>query len=229
MLVDDHRIMRDGIKAILSRGSEFQVIAEAETGAEALQEYDGRRPDLVLMDIGLPGLNGIEVTVELRRLHPSSKVIILSMYDDELSVVSALRAGARGFVLKGASERELLDALRTVAAGGSYLSAKVSDRLLQRVQRKDLDASKSPSYVLDQLSRRELQTLRLIAEGKTSKEVAVVLSLSLHTIRSYRQALMRKLNVNNASGLTRLALAWGISKFSLPGVYPPKSECQATV
>ena len=217
MLVDDHKIMRDGIKAILARGSEFQVIAEAETGTEALQEYNRRRPDLVLMDIGLQGLNGIEVTHELRRLHPGSKVVILSMYDDEHSVVSAVQAGARGFVLKQTSQRELLDALRTAAAGGLYFSAKVSNHLLQRVQRRDSDASKSPSYALDQLSPRELQTLRLVAEGKTSKEIAVILSLSLETVRGYRKTLMRKLDVHNTAGLTRIALASGIERFSVPG------------
>jgi len=137
------------------------------------------------MDIGLPGLNGIETTTEILRHYPDVKIIILSMYDDEHSVVSAIRSGARAFVLKKASDNDLLDALRAVAKGGSYLSPQVSDRLLNRIQRGDLE-SKPVSSALDDLSPRELQVLRLVAEGKTSKEIAVMLDLGLQTVRSYQ-------------------------------------------
>jgi two-component system response regulator DegU len=119
LLVDDHKIMRDGIKAILRHSDEFEVMGESESGAEAVQICKQKRPDVVLMDIGLPGLNGIETTVEILRHCPDMKVVILSMYDDEHSVVSAIRSGARAFVLKKASDNDLLDALRTVAKGGS--------------------------------------------------------------------------------------------------------------
>ena len=122
LLVDDHKIMRDGIKAILTRTTEFDVVGEAENSEDALDICRTLRPDIVLMDIGLPGLNGIETTTEILRRFPQVKVMILSMYDDEHSVVSAIRSGARAFVLKKASEIDLLDALRTVAKGGSYLS-----------------------------------------------------------------------------------------------------------
>src|ERR1022692_3606520 len=188
LLVDDHKIMRDGIKAILRHSEDFIVMAEAENGTEAVQICKLKRPDIILMDIGLPGLNGIETTTEILRYNPEAKVIILSMYDDEHSVVSAIRSGARAFVLKKASDGDLLDALRTVAKGGSYLSSQVSDRLLQRIQRGDLDArERSP---LESLSPRELQVLRLVAEGKTSKEIAVMLDLGLQTVRSYRKTMM---------------------------------------
>ncbi|MEI9974470.1 MAG: response regulator transcription factor [Ignavibacteriota bacterium] len=164
VLVDDHKLVRDGVKTILERGAEFRVVGEAENGADAVQLCKRTDPDLVLMDIGLPGMNGIEATTELLRHCPSVKVVILSMYDDENSVVTAIRSGARAFVLKKASSTELLDALRTVARGGSYLSSQVSDRLLQRIQRGDLDThDRSP---LESLSPRELQVLRLVAEGK---------------------------------------------------------------
>ena len=143
-------------------------------------------------------MNGIEATTELLRHCPGVKVVILSMYDDENSVVSAIRSGARAFVLKKASSTELLDALRTVARGGSYLSSQVSDRLLQRIQRGDLDThDRSP---LESLSPRELQVLRLVAEGKTSKDIAVLLDLGLQTVRSYRKTMMKKLGVNNVAG-----------------------------
>ena len=208
LLVDDHKIMRDGIKAILRHSDDFIVMAEAENGTEAVQICKLKRPDIILMDIGLPGLNGIET-------NPEAKVIILSMYDDEHSVVSAIRSGARAFVLKKASDGDLLDALRTVAKGGSYLSPQVSDRLLQRIQRGDLE-SKPVASALSDLSPRELQVLRLVAEGKTSKEIAVMLDLGLQTVRSYRKTMMKKLNVNNVAGLTQVALAAGITRFPIP-------------
>jgi two-component system response regulator DegU len=157
LLVDDHKIMRDGIKAILRRSEEFQVIGEAETGTEAVQSCIAKRPDIVLMDIGLPGLNGIETTGEILRHCPNARIIILSMYDDEHSVMSAIRSGAKAFVLKKASDNDLLDALRAVAKGGSYLSPQVSDHLLQRIQQNSLDPKPSPSAV-DHLSARELQS-----------------------------------------------------------------------
>ena len=213
LLVDDHKIMRDGIKAILRHIGEFQVIGEAETGAEAVQLCKKQAPDIVVMDIGLPGLNGIEATTEILRHHPGVKVIVLSMYDDEHSVVGAIRSGARAFVLKKASDNDLVDALRTVAKGGFYLSPQVSDRLLRRIQSGDLEPEKAPS-ILEQLSPRELQVLRMVAEGKTSKEIAVMLDLGLQTVRSYRKTMMKKLNVNNVAGLTQLALAAGITRFS---------------
>ena len=145
LLVDDHKIMRDGIKAILKHSEEFHVVGESENGSDAVQMCKRLRPQIVLMDIGLPGLNGIEATTEILRHTPETKVVILSMYDDEHSVVSAIRSGARAFVLKKASDNDLLDALRTVAKGGSYLSPQVSDRLLNRIQRGDLEAKNVPS------------------------------------------------------------------------------------
>ena len=214
LLVDDHKIMRDGIRAILKHNEEFKVVGEAETGADAVQLCKRLLPDIVLMDIGLPGLNGIEATAEILRHCPETRVIVLSMYDDEHSVVSAIRGGARAFVLKKASDSDLLDALRTVAKGGSYLSPQVSDRLLNRIQRGDLESKPVPS-ALEGLSPRELQVLRLVAEGKTSKEIAVMLDLGVQTVRSYRKTMMKKLNVNNVAGLTQLALGAGLTRFAL--------------
>jgi DNA-binding NarL/FixJ family response regulator len=213
LLVDDHKIMRDGIRAILRHNEEFVIIGEAENGSEAVQLCRRKKPEIVLMDIGLPGLNGIEATQEILRHVPETRVIILSMYDDEHSVVSAIRSGARAFVLKRASDSDLVDALRTVAKGGSYLSPQVSDKLLHRIQRGDLESKQAPS-ALDGLSPRELQVLRLVAEGKTSKEIAVMLDLGLQTVRSYRKTMMKKLGVNNVAGLTQLALSAGLTHFS---------------
>ncbi len=215
VLVDDHKLMRDGVKTILERGGEFRVVAEAESGAEAVQVCKKLKPLLVLMDIGLPGMNGIDATTEILRHCPDTRIVILSMYDDENSVVGAIRSGARGFVLKKASSTDLLDALRTVAKGGSYLSSQVSDRLLNRIQRGDL-ALKSHNALLEGLSPRELQVLRLVAEGKTSKDIAVLLDLGLQTVRSYRKTMMKKLGVNNVAGLTQVALAAGLTHWNKP-------------
>ena len=210
LIVEDHKIMRDGIKALLDRSSEFTVVGDVETGTEAIQICTELRPDIVLMDIGLPGLNGVDSTAELLRHSPSTRVIMLSMYDDEDSVVSSIRAGARGYVVKQASSAELLDALRTVARGSSYLSPHVSERLLSRIRRGEVETmGRHP--LLAQLTPREFQVLGLIIEGKASKEIAVILNLGVETVRSYRKTMMKKLNVNNVAGLIRVALAAGLA------------------
>lgn len=212
LLVDDHKILRDGIKAILRSEEDFAVIGEAENGTDAVTFCKKNVVDVVVMDIGLQGLNGVEATIEILRHASDTKVIILSMYDDEHSVVSAIRSGARAFVLKKASDNDLVDAIRAVAKGGFYMSPQVSEKLLVRIQRGDLEAKPVPS-MLEGLSPRELQVLRLVAEGKTSKEIAVMLDLGLQTVRSYRKTMMKKLSVNNVAGLTQLALAAGITRF----------------
>jgi DNA-binding NarL/FixJ family response regulator len=214
VLIDDHQIMRDGIKAILEHNGEFQVAGEADNGADGVQVARDIRPDIVLMDIGMPGLNGIDATAELLRHLPAARVLILSMHEDEHTVVSAIRAGARAFVVKRAASNDLLDAMRTVVRGGSYLSPQVSDQLLRRIQKGGLEAKSAPSG-LDMLSPRELQVMRLIAEGRTSKEIAGLLGLGEHTVRSYRKTLMKKLGVNNVAGLTHFALSSGLTR--LPG------------
>jgi DNA-binding NarL/FixJ family response regulator len=210
LLVDDHKIMRDGIKAILGRAEEFRVVGEAENGSDAVQFAKRLRPHLVLMDIGLPGLNGVETTAEILRYVPECKIVILSMFDDENSVVSAVRAGARAFILKRASDTDLVEALRMVAAGGMYLSPQVSDRLLTRIQKGDL-AHRATPPILESLSPREVQVLRLVADGRTSKEIAVLLDLREQTVRSYRKTMMKKLGVNYVAGLTQLALSTGLT------------------
>ncbi|MBM3762743.1 MAG: response regulator transcription factor [Acidobacteria bacterium] len=211
LIVDDHKIMRDGIKAILKPATDLEVVGETDSGVEAVQMVRKLRPDVVMMDINLQGMSGIEATTEMLRHHPETRVMMLSMYDDEHSVISAVKAGARGFVLKRASDGDLIQALKMVAMGGTYLSPRVSDRLLERIQKGTVDES-TQALPLADLSPREIQVLRLVAEGKTSKEIAVMLDLSVQTIRSYRKAMMKKLNVNNVAGLTQLALSTGLTR-----------------
>ena len=205
--------MRDGLKAILRQSGDFRVVGEAGSGLAAVELAASLQPHLILMDINLPGLNGIEATTEILRHNPSARIVILSMYDDEASVIQAIRSGARAFLLKKASDTDLVEALRTVARGGSYLSPQVSDRLLTRIQRGSIDSASGPSAsLIETLTPREQQVMRLIAEGKTSKEVAVMLNLGVQTVRSYRKTLMKKLGVNNVASLTQLALACGLSR-----------------
>jgi len=216
VVVDDHKIMREGVRTVVERAEEFRVVGEAESGTEAVQICKQTNPDIVIMDIGLPGMNGLEAITEIARYCPNSKVIVLSMYDDENSVVSAIRSGARAFVVKQASAGDLVEALRTVAKGGSYLSSQVANRLLTRIQRGDLE-SKSRTTPLELLSPRELQVLRLVAEGKTSKEIAVLLNLGVQTVRTYRKTMMKKLGVSNVAGLTQVAVSAGLTHFHKSG------------
>jgi len=209
LLVEDHQVVRQSIRAILERGDEFRVAGEVENGAEAIQFCRKTPPTLVLMDVSMPGLNGIEATTEIVRHCPTTKVVVLSGYDDEVSVMNAIKAGARGYILKKASLTDMLEAIRTVARGGSYLSPQVSDRLLRRIQTGNTTTSNSP--ILQGLSPREVQVLRLVAEGKSSKEIAGVLNLELETVRSYRKTMMKKLGVNNAATLTKVAVAAGLT------------------
>jgi DNA-binding NarL/FixJ family response regulator len=208
VLVDDHQVLRDAIREILTRHAEFQVVGEAGSGPDAVSVCRDKDPDLVLMDIGLPGMNGIEATGELARHCPRARVLMLSMFDDEASVMAAVRAGARGFVLKKACATELVDAVRTVARGGTYFGAQVSDRLLSGVQAGKLRPPTRPGR--ESLSPREQQVLRLTVEGKSNKEVATLLNLEVHTVRSYRKTMMAKLGASNVAQLIQVAAAAGL-------------------
>ena len=213
--MDEHRILRDGIKSILERIPEFRVAAEAGNGADAVKLCKKIHPDLVLMDLDLPGMNGIEATTEIMRHCPRTKVMILTMHDDENSVVAAFRSGVRAFLLKKVGSADLLDALRTVSKGGSYLSPEVSDHLLTRIQHADLEA-KQILEPIDKLSPREQQVLRLVAAGKTTKDIANLLELKPQTVRTYRKTLMKKIGVTNIAGLTQVAYAAGLTTLGAP-------------
>jgi DNA-binding NarL/FixJ family response regulator len=208
VLVDDHQVLRDAIKEILMRHPDFQVVGEAGSGPDAVEVCRRLDPDLVVMDIGLPGMNGIEATGELARHCARSRVLMLSMFDDEASVMAAVRSGARGFVLKKACATELVDAMRTVAHGGTYFGAQVSDRLLAGVQLGKLRPHPRPGH--EALSPREQQVLRLTVEGKSNKEVASLLHLEVHTVRSYRKTMMAKLGASNVAQLIQAATAAGL-------------------
>jgi DNA-binding NarL/FixJ family response regulator len=209
-LVDDHKTMRDGIKAVLRHSEESPVIGEAESGTEAVQICKKKRSDIILMHIGLPGLNEIESTTEILRHNPESKIIILSMHDDEHSVVSAIRSGARALVLKKASDERSSGRAVHCRQRRVLFEPQVSERFWQRIQPGDLDSTPRASALS---SPGELQMLRLAAEGKTSEEIAVMLYPGLQMVLSYRKTMMKKLGVNKVSGFTPVALAADITRF----------------
>ncbi|HUA20494.1 MAG TPA: response regulator transcription factor [Bryobacteraceae bacterium] len=223
LLADGHKVVRDGLKAILSRDPDFRVIGETESGREAVQICKTERPHIAILEIGLADLNGFETTTEILRYSPETKVVVLTMLEEELAMLNAIRCGARGFVLKRVSAQELLEALRAVARGGVYLSPSISQRLVDRMQNDGIDERPMASRARA-LSPRELQVLRLIAEGNTSKEIAQLLALSLETVRTYRKTMMKKLGVGNVAGLTQVALSTGLTRVGSSGsVWPTET------
>jgi two-component system, NarL family, nitrate/nitrite response regulator NarL len=197
VIVDDHSLVRDGLRARLSVVPGLQVIGEAASGAEALQLADADAPDLMLVDVGMRGMNGIELATALRERHPSIRVLMLSMYDNREYVLSAIRAGARGYVLKESPTEEIIAAIGAVWAGGSYFSAQVSNLVAQ--------AGGSAS----QLTGREHEILLLLAHGRSNKLVAKQLDISVRTVETHRLSLRRKLGVDSASELLKIAVTNG--------------------
>src|SRR6201996_8743228 len=203
LLADDHTIVRQGLKLILSANADLQVIGEAANGNEAVELAQKLKPDLVLMDVAMPELNGIEATRRMVESDSRIKVLVLSMHKEAVYVREILRAGARGYILKDAIDTELLSAVRSVVRGDGYISPAVSGALLS-------DYRKDVNDPVDLLSAREREVLQLIAEGKTNKEIATKLNLSVYTIDSHRGKIMEKLNLHSTGELVRFAIKHGI-------------------
>jgi DNA-binding NarL/FixJ family response regulator len=195
LLVEDHQVVREGLRALLSAQPDFEVVGEADQGEEALLLAESLRPQLVVMDLSLPHLDGVEATRRLGRLRPAPQVVILSMHDDAATVEAALAAGARGYVLKGRGIAVLCEALHAALRGEIYLSPELSERGLSLGPE-----TKGP------LSPREWEVISLIAEGLTGKEVAARLGLKPKTVENHRQNIMGKLNIHTTAGLVRYAL-----------------------
>ena len=203
LLVDDHTIVRQGLKLILSAHPDVKVVGEAANGREAIQLAEQLRPDLVLMDVAMPELNGIEATRRMVEANSRLRVLVLSMHKEAVYVREILRAGARGYILKDAIDTELLNAVRSVSKGDGYISPGVSAALLN-------DYHQSTANPIDLLSSREREVLQLIAEGKTNKEVATRLNLSVYTVDSHRGKIMEKLNLHSTGELVRFAMKHGL-------------------
>jgi two-component system, NarL family, response regulator NreC len=203
LLADDHTIVRQGLKLILSSHADLQVIGEAANGREVLELAEKLKPDVVLMDVAMPELNGIEATRRLHQISPRTKVLVLSMHKEAVYVREILKAGARGYILKDAIDTELISAIQSVARGDGYVSPAISGTLLS-------DYRQNITNPLDLLSSREREVLQLIAEGKTNKEVATRLNLSVYTVDSHRGKIMEKLNLHSTGELVRFAVKQGL-------------------
>jgi len=207
MLADDHTLVRAGIRALLEKSPEVEVVGEAGDGREVLKLVKLHQPDVVLMDIAMPGLNGLEAAARMAREFPDVRVIILSMHDNEEYVWRALKAGAAGYLLKKAATTELATALQHVARGEVYLSQEISSRLPKNFLLDGIAKRKSP---LEQLTGRQREILQLIAEGQNTKGIAEVLNVSPKTVEYHRMKLMGCLNVHDVPGLVRFALKVGL-------------------
>lgn len=203
LLADDHAVVRQGFRAILAQQSDMVIVGEAGNGREVMTLAEQTTPDLIVMDVAMPELNGIEATRRLTSLLPHVKILALSMHKDSIYVREMLKAGAKGYLLKDSGEHDLLEAVRALARGGEYISPSVQPALMS--------ASRlGGSTPLDQLTSREREVLQLIAEGKTNKEVANLLSISVFTVDAHRGRIMEKLNVHNVNELVRFAVRNGL-------------------
>jgi two-component system, NarL family, response regulator NreC len=208
MLADDHAVMRTGLRLVLERQSDFQVVGEASDGREAVAMAQKLAPDVLVTDIGMPNLNGIEATRQLSAAAPQIAVVILSMHSDESYVLRALKAGAKAYLLKESAESDLIAAIRAVAAGKAFFSPAVSRMLVEDYVRQLQDREIEDSYEL--LTTREREILQLIAEGKSNKEIAAALNLSLYTVETHRGNLMEKLGLHTVPELILYAVRKGV-------------------
>jgi DNA-binding NarL/FixJ family response regulator len=203
LLADDHAVVRQGFKMILSEQPDMEIVAEAGNGREAVESAERLKPDIAVMDVAMPELNGIEATRRLSQVAPHTRVLALSMHKDSVYVREILRAGARGYLLKDSPAEELVSAVRAVASGEGYLSPAVSNAVLD-------DYRKHVTDPIDLLSSREREVLQMLAEGKTNKEIATVLTLSVYTVDAHRGRIMEKLNVHSINELVRFAVRNGL-------------------
>jgi two-component system, NarL family, response regulator NreC len=203
LLADDHAVVRQGFKMILAAQPDMEIVGEAGNGREALDLAGQLQPDVIVMDVAMPELNGIEATRRMADLSPRSRVLALSMHKDSVYVREILRAGARGYLLKDSITSDLLAAVRAVARGEGYLSPGVSDAVLNDYRRHVTDP-------IDLLTSREREVLQMIAEGKTNKDIATVLNLSVYTVDAHRGHIMEKLNLHSVTDLVRFAVRAGL-------------------
>ena len=208
-LADDHALVRAGIKALLEKIPDIQVVGEAGDGLVALELVKTLQPDLVLLDISMPGLNGLEVMERLKSDFPDIRVIILTIHDESAYAVDALRAGANGYLPKKAASDELMRAIQAVMGGETYLSPEIS-----KVSLADYHSAMIDEGRVEELTPRQLDVLRMIAEGYSTKEIARVLNISAKTVETHRASLMERLNIHDVAGLVRYAIKTGLVKMA---------------
>jgi two-component system response regulator NreC len=210
LLAEDHTIVRQGIAAVLGAESDMDVVGEASNGLEAIELAKNLGPDVILMDIGMRQLNGLEATREIKRLFPSIKVLVLTMYDNEEWIFQILKAGASGYLIKDSAMTDLTSALRAVYQGDSYLSPSISKRVIEEYIRKAESGEKKG--VEDLLSGREREILQLIAEGNSIPQISNLLCISKKTVEAHKTHIMEKLNIHDKVGLIKYAIRTGLTK-----------------
>lgn len=214
LLADDHTIVREGLRALLSADTAIQVVGEAHDGREAVEMATSLRPDVVVMDIAMPLLNGLEATRQILAKHPGMKVLILSAHSDDAYIDRVIAVGAAGFLIKQTSAQILATAIHEVMAGHAFYSPQVSKRVREHYQKPD----KAGGLMIKKatgMTSRELEVIQLVAEGQANKQVAAGLGISIKTVEKHRQHLMDKLNIHDTAGLTRYAIAQGIIESSV--------------
>lgn len=208
IIAEDHTILRDGLRALLSGEPGLEVCGEAEDGHQAVQLVDALGPDLVLMDLAMPRMHGLEALREISRRSPDTRLLVLTVHKNDEYILAALQAGAHGYVLKDASQAELKMAIKTVLAGKRYLSPGVSELVIEGYLEGKLKLRSESSY--DTLTAREREILKLIAEGNKNKDIAALLCISIKTVERHRANLMKKLGCHNVSQLTTIAINKGL-------------------
>jgi len=208
LLADDHGVVRKGLRFLLERDGRMEVIGEATDGREAVKLAEELDPQVVIMDIGMPQLNGIEATAQIFKRKPEIGVVILSMHSDEGYLIRSLQAGAKGYLLKDSAETDLVRAVEAAATGKPFFSPAIAKTLLEDYLSQMQQRGLHDSY--DSLTEREKEILQLIAEGKSNKEAAAVLNLSLYTVETHRTHLMQKLNLHNTAEIVLFAVRKGI-------------------
>jgi two-component system response regulator NreC len=208
LIGDDHELMRQGLRRILEEVPDWEVVAEAADGRAAVQATLSAQPDVAILDIGMPQLNGIDATAQIVRKRPSVQVLILSMHEEEAYVTRAMRAGARGYLLKDAAGADLVAAVAAVASGKSYFSPAVAKVVLEGYVKGFSDRGGADRY--DSLSEREREVFQLVAEGKSTKEVAELLSVSPATVETHRAHILQKLDLHNTAELVLYAVRHGV-------------------
>ncbi|HJX14030.1 MAG TPA: response regulator transcription factor [Dehalococcoidales bacterium] len=208
LIADDHAIVREGIRMILAAHEDIEVVGEAADGRETIAEVGKLEPDVVLMDIAMPGLGGLEATLEITKSNPKSKVLVLTQYDDSEYIYRFLRAGAAGYVLKKTVGSDLVSAIRSVAQGKSFIDPAIADKVIRGYLEHPEAAGDESLY--DRLSDREKTVLKLIAEGYTSRQIAETLFLSVKTVMTHRANIMEKLGLHNRAELIKYAIRQGL-------------------
>lgn len=204
LVADDHGIVRQGIKFVLQQEDDIEVVGEAENGREAVDLAERLQPQVAIVDIGMPLLNGIEATAQILRHNPDCKVIVLSMHEDETYLVRALSAGVRGYLVKGTAFSDIPGAVRAVTAGKCFFSPSIASMLAEEYTRQIQQKNLQDSYEL--LTEREKEILQLLAEGKSNKEAAAILNVSPYTVETHRNHLMQKLNLHNTAEIVLYAV-----------------------